>query len=198
MKINGRRWSIAGIATLSALTAWTIVCLLPVYWLAITSLKSEAALNGPPTYFPFVDFVPTLSSWSFILFDRYESLWVSYINSFVVAVISTALTMGVASLAAYAITRLWTGQLQKWGRFLFAAALLTRLLPPFVLVLPIYLMGQVSGLLDSRTLLIIIYAAINMPVALWLLRPVYGSKAFEQEEAALLDGASHLQTFSGS
>jgi multiple sugar transport system permease protein len=197
VKIIGKRTSPARIATLVILVLWSIICLFPIYWLAITSLKTEADIGGPPVYFPFLDFMPTLASWSFILFDRYENVLASGVNSLIVAAVSTALTMLIASLATYAITRLWTGSLQGWGGRLFAAALSTRLLPPFVLVVPIYVMAQASSLLDSRTLLIIIYAAINLPVALWLLRPVFGSRVHDQEEAALLDGASHLQILFG-
>jgi multiple sugar transport system permease protein len=76
------------------------------------------------------------------------------------------------------------------------AILATRLLPPAVVVLPIYLMAQYSGTLDTRFGLILVYAAANLPVAVWLLHRVFGGAATEQEEAAQLDGASHLRILS--
>jgi multiple sugar transport system permease protein len=76
------------------------------------------------------------------------------------------------------------------------AIIATRILPPVIVVLPIYEMARRTGLLDTRTLLILVYAASNLPVAVWLLRPVFGEAATDQEEAAQLDGASQLRIFS--
>lgn len=70
--------------------------------------------------------------------------------------------------------------------------LASRVLSPAVLVLPLYLMAESTGLRDTRSVMILIYTALNLPVALWLLLPVLGPRATEQEEAATLDGASRL------
>jgi multiple sugar transport system permease protein len=193
--MNGRRlrFSVSSLLTYLVLGTWSLVCLFPVYWLAVTSLKSEADLTGKPAYVPFLDFTPTLESWSFIVFDKADNLLASYGNSLFIATVSTLFTMLVAGLAVYALTRLCKGQYESWWRRFYAAALSTRLLTPFVLILPIYVMAQHAGLLDSRTLLILVYAAINLPVALWLLRPVVGLRPRDQEESAQLDGASHLR-----
>jgi multiple sugar transport system permease protein len=78
---------------------------------------------------------------------------------------------------------------------LVAAILATRILPPIVIVLPIYLMVQRAGLLDTRLALILTYTAANLPVAIWLLQPILGNKGTDQEESAQLDGASHLRIF---
>jgi multiple sugar transport system permease protein len=71
--------------------------------------------------------------------------------------------------------------------------LASRILPPVVLVLSIYLMAQHSGMLDTRTALIFVYTAANLPVSVWLLLPVFGLAKSELEEAAELDGASPLR-----
>jgi multiple sugar transport system permease protein len=73
--------------------------------------------------------------------------------------------------------------------------LATRILPPVVIVLPIYLMAQQTGTLDTRFALIATYTAVNLPVAVWLLQPVLGNGATELEEAAQLDGASRFRIF---
>ena len=78
------------------------------------------------------------------------------------------------------------------NRSILAAMLVTRVLPPIVMVLPIYLMAQLTGTLDSRFALVVTYTAVNLPVALWLLGPVFGDRASDQEEAAQIDGASHF------
>ena len=70
--------------------------------------------------------------------------------------------------------------------------LATRCLPPVVLALPLYVMARSTGAYDSILGLVLVYSAINLPVAVWLLQPVIGSKATEQEEAAQVDGATHV------
>jgi multiple sugar transport system permease protein len=73
--------------------------------------------------------------------------------------------------------------------------LATRILPPVIVVLPIYLMAAQTHTLDTRFALIVAYTASNLPVAVWLLAPIFGQAATEQEEAAQLDGASRLRIF---
>ena len=73
----------------------------------------------------------------------------------------------------------------------------TRALPPIVLVIPIYMLAIATGTRDTLIAMVFVYTAINIPVAVWLLLPAFGSRATEQEEAAQLDGASHLAIFFG-
>jgi multiple sugar transport system permease protein len=182
------------ILTHAVLGLWALVCLFPIYWLAVTSLKGEAEVTAGPFYLPFVDFAPSLGAWRFILFDAYDNLTARYLNSAVIAAASTALTVLTAAMAAYALTRFrWAKPLTNSG--VAMAILSTRILPPIVIVLPVYMMAQWAGMLDTWGVLILVYAAINMPVALWLLEPVLGARATDQEEAAQLDGASHVTIF---
>jgi multiple sugar transport system permease protein len=81
------------------------------------------------------------------------------------------------------------------GTGILIAILATRILPPVVIVLPIYLMAQHTGTLDTRFALIATYTAANLPVAVWLLQPVLGEVATDLEEAAQLDGASRFRIF---
>jgi multiple sugar transport system permease protein len=100
-------------------------------------------------------------------------------------------------MAVYGLTRFryrlpWT---EFGNKSILFAILATRILPPIVLVLPIYMMAYYTGTLDTRFALIFTYTAVNLPVAVWLLQPVFGKAATDQEEAAQLDGASHVQIF---
>jgi multiple sugar transport system permease protein len=70
--------------------------------------------------------------------------------------------------------------------------LVTRVLVPAVLVVPLYVMASATGTQDTLTILVLTYTAINLPLAIWLLSPVLGSRATDQEEAAQIDGASHV------
>lgn len=167
---------------------WSFVCLFPVFWLAVTSLKTEHDITSGPRYLPFVDFTPSLASWVFFLTDRYDNFIRQLMNSVVISLAATGLMLLAAAMAVYSFTRF------RWrhgGPAVMAALMLTRMLPPIALAVPVYVLAQQVHLLDTRSLLVLVYTAVNLPVALWLLLPVLGSKTSDQEEAALLDGASH-------
>jgi multiple sugar transport system permease protein len=155
---------------------WSVICLFPIYWVAIASLKDGAGIDNGPFYLPFVDFKPSLAAWKFILSDSYDSLLPWFLNSVIVATASAILTVVAGALAVYGLTR--SRPTRPWlawfHRHVFAAMLATRILPPAVIALPLYFMAQKAALLDTQLLLILVYAAINLPVALWLLRPVFG------------------------
>jgi multiple sugar transport system permease protein len=70
-----------------------------------------------------------------------------------------------------------------------------RILPPVAVVIPIYILFQHLGLLDTRTALIITYAATNLPIVVWLMRDYFNRLPWELEEAAVVDGASTLRVF---
>ena len=104
--------------------------------------------------------------------------------------------IAAAALAVVAVRQGHGARRHSFGNRELAIALLaTRLLPPVVLVLPIYLMALRTGTLDTVYALIATHTATNLPVALWLLLPVFGPRATQQEEAAELDGASRLRVF---
>lgn len=178
------------ILTYALLGVWTLVCLFPLYWVAVTSLKAEAEITGGPFYLPFLDFAPTLESWAYLLTDPNDNLLGRYFNSLVVALAATALALLLGAMAVYGVSRFTKG-----GQAILTAMLATRVLPPLVMALPLYMMAYYTDTLDTRFALIFTYAAINLPVVVWLLQPVFGPRATEQEEAAQLDGASRLAIF---
>ena len=105
---------------------------------------------------------------------------------------------GLIAAALMAAVALWTHRSARrriGNRTLAIGLLAMRLLPPVVLVIPMYLMALRTGLLDTVYALIAAHTSANLPVALWLLLPVFGRGASDQEEAAQLDGASRLRVF---
>ncbi|WP_291206874.1 carbohydrate ABC transporter permease [Hyphomonas sp.] len=181
--------------TYAILLSWSAVCLFPILWLAVTSLKPEAAIAEGPTFLPFVDFRPTLEAWALILADPFNTFLPRLFNSAVIAAASTMLALLFGGLAIYALTRCHLAT--PWGsagrgRMVLAALLSTRVLPPAAIALPLYMMAQHAGMMDTRMALIAVYTTANVPVAIWLMQPVLGLRATEQEDAARLDGASHL------
>jgi multiple sugar transport system permease protein len=171
---------------------WSAMCLFPIYWVAVTSFKDVTIIDQAPTYIPFFDFAPSLDAWRFILSDAAENLVSRALNSVVIGLISTLATVVIGGMLVYGVTRFTS----KFSASTITAAILcTRILPPVVIVLPLYFMAQQTGMLDTLSVLIFVYTAINLPIAIWMLGPVFGSRATDQEEAATLDGASHFHVF---
>ena len=88
------------------LGAWAVVVLFPLYWLVVTSIKTPIEVNGGPFYLPFRDFKPTLESWRYIFVDLREDTFRPYLNTVVVGLTSTALTLLLGSMAAYGLVRM--------------------------------------------------------------------------------------------
>ncbi|RWN33697.1 carbohydrate ABC transporter permease [Mesorhizobium sp.] len=95
---------VARIVTYALLFLWTLVVVIPLYWVFITSFKGPGEVDNGPFYLPFVDFAPSLQAWDFMLVQNYTLR--PYTNSVVVAVASTLLAVLIGSLAAYALVRI--------------------------------------------------------------------------------------------
>jgi multiple sugar transport system permease protein len=90
--------------TYALLALWTLVVLVPLYWVLITSFKGPGEVDNGPFYLPFVDFEPSLDAWNFMLLQN--NTLGPYLNSVVVALASTVLAVLVGALAAYALVRI--------------------------------------------------------------------------------------------
>jgi len=88
------------------LLAWAFVVLFPLYWLAITSLKTPLDVNGGPFYIPFRDFQPNLDNWRYIFVDLGEDTFRPYLNTVVVGLTSTTITVLLGAMAAYGLVRM--------------------------------------------------------------------------------------------
>ena len=187
----GRSHSAWPIGTLRYLIAATFTgfCLFPFYVIVTTALKAETAIFAWP---PVWSFQPTLQSFYNALFVFGGRSAVSYlINSIVISAVSTFLAVVLGAMAAYGFARFsfaGKGHLAFW-------ILSTRFAPPVAFIVPIYLMVQKVGLLDSHIALILIYTAMNLSLVIWILRGFFAEIPIEIEEAALVDGYSRLQIF---
>lgn len=84
---------------------WTAFVLFPIYWVFITSFKTATDVNAGPVYLPFVDFQPSLHAWKELFVFDYEDTLRAYFNSLVIALSSTAASVLIGSMAAYALAR---------------------------------------------------------------------------------------------
>lgn len=155
----------------------------PFLWMVSTSLTSDANVFAiPPKLFEF-DF----SSYRRIIDGFPVNMWI--LNSFGIALASTALQVGTSAMAAYAFARL-----QFKGReVLFAAYLATLMVPFQVLVVPLFIEARYLDVLDSYTGLLL--PAIAWPFGMFLFRQSFQALPRELEEAAFVDGASHWTVF---
>ena len=167
--------------------ALLVFSLVPIVWLVLTSVKNETAIFSiPPRIFVWPDFS---NYWKFLGTGNESAL--QFIgNSVYVAMVTTVLTLLLSSLSAYAFSRYRF----KWDRHLMFLMLATRLLPPITAVVPLYLVFRYLGLLDTRFVLILIYTALNVPFATWLMKAFFDGVPKELEEAAALDGCGTLRT----
>ena len=156
----------------------------PVYWTIASSFAPETTLFEVP---PIVPTQFTLDHYR-ALFDQ-RQFWLPMRNSLVVASATTVLAIVVATLAAYALTRL-----QFRGRtFLLAVVLAVSMLPQVSLVPPLYLGLRAAHLLDTYAGLVLPYLSFALPLSIWLLVGYFRQLPSEIEDAALIDGASRMQ-----
>jgi multiple sugar transport system permease protein len=171
----------------AVLVVLAIMVLFPFYWMTVTSFKNEEQMRSLVSMFwprPFAT-------------ENYEQLvektdfaaW--YKNSVVVAVSSTLLATAVGTIGAYALARL-----KFFGRgFLASATLITYLVPPSILFIPLYAQMRNLGLANSLSGLIAAYPSFTVPFVTWLLMGYFESIPEELEESAMIDGATRFGAF---
>lgn len=165
------------------------VMLFPLYWMINTSLKpTPEVFLDPPTFFS--------ENWSF---EAYGALFEArpigryFLNSLVVASGTTVLCLALASFAAYGITRFK----MRIEPLVIIALLFIKMLPEALLVVPYFELISDVGMLDSYAALITVYSTFSLPLATWMLIGFFRMIPKELDEAALMDGATRLQTFLG-
>lgn len=175
-RVGGAGWT---------LLAWVLTLLFfaPVGWMALTSLHTEAnAATNPPSLF-----APLTTTNYNELFDRGIAPFL--INSAIASITSTLLVLLLALPAAYALS---IKHIEKWSDVLFFF-LSTKFLPPIGALLPIYLIVKRIGMLDNVWTLVVLYTAMNLPIALWMMRSFLAEVPREILEAAAVDGAGLLR-----
>jgi multiple sugar transport system permease protein len=210
---------------IAAVVVITIIFLLPIYWIGSTAFKPRnLATTAPPTIVfqpeisPFVKLftkrvqlkpnekidVANALWWEQMIFAGGERISRTgkgeiqlsgypdrFINSLIVAITSTVLAVGMGTITAYGFSRFKV----KGEADLLFFILSTRMLPPIVVAIPMFLMYRAAGLNDSHLGLIILYTAFNVSFAVWLMKGFIDEIPREYEEAALVDGYTRLEAF---
>ena len=177
--LDGARWALVLVAL--------VMVVFPFYWMINTSLKpaSEIFLS-PPTFIS--------SNWSL---DAYVTVLTQrpftryFLNSLVVTLGTTLLSVTLAAFAAYGFTRFFPRGATPFIVFL----LFTKMLPETLLIIPYFQLMSSLGLLNSYFALILAYSSFALPFSVWMLIGFFRSIPRDIDEAAKIDGASYLQTF---
>lgn len=158
----------------------------PILWMVMTSFKTEAmAISFPPRVF----FTPTLDNWRIALFHSpfLEFLW----NTVIITFFSILLALVLGLPTAYAMAFYPTKRTESSLLWMMS----TRMLPPAGVIVPLYVLFLQFKLLDTHLGMIILYAAMNFPLVVWMLRSFMLEVPYEIIEAARLDGANLWQEF---
>ena len=163
--------------------AWgvTLLVVFPLIWLALTAFKTELqAIAVPPQLF----FTPTLESFAEVNLRSDYLLHAK--NSVVTSVLSTLLGLAIAAPAAYSMAFFRT----KRTRDILMWMLSTKMMPAVGALVPVYVMAQTAGLLDSLTALIVVFTLSNLPIMVWMLYSGFKEIPPDILEAARMVGAN--------
>ncbi len=163
------------------------VLLFPFYWMLVTTFKPDIELYDYANFSPFWVTHPTLDHINKLLFETSYPDWM--INTVIISVSSTFISLFSSVCAAYAIERLRYKGSQYFGMAIFLAYLV----PPSILFIPLVAMVFRLGLFDSDWSLILTYPTFLVPFCTWLLMGYFRTIPYELEECALIDGASRFQ-----
>ena len=182
---------------LGALALYAALSLAPVAWLVITGFKSPADATAlPPRIFP-GDAAPENSLWFRFTFMNYRRMLSEldavhyFLNSIAVSLLSTAVSVLVGALAGYGFSRFRF----RGSRLLQLFILLTRMVPPMAVALPLSFLYSRTGLFDTRFGLILLYTCCNLSFSTWMMKAFFDEIPTAYDDAARLDGYSRVRGF---
>jgi sorbitol/mannitol transport system permease protein len=161
-----------------------IVFFFPVLWMVLTSFKTEAQAY---TNTPNVVFSPTLSQYKTVFSS---GLWPYVANSAFATIVSTLLVLLLATPCAFALSL----RAVKKTRDVLFFFISTKMLPVVAAIIPIYIAARDLHMLDNIFTLVILYTAMNLPIAVWMMRSFFLEVPSELLEAAQMDGAPLRRT----
>jgi len=166
---------------------FSLITLFPFYWMVMTAIMpTSAILARTPTLFP--DFTQASMASFFAVFEKSAfPTWM--MNSLIVGGFTTVFSIVVSVLAGYSLSRFSGIAQQSLG----ATLLISKLIPSSLILIPLFIIYNLSGLLDSYIGLILANMTISVPLASWLMKGFFDRIPREIEQAALMDGATQLQ-----
>ncbi len=184
--VRRRPVTVSRVVVVAVLSGAAIATIAPFFWLLVSSLKTEADIFASPLA---LLKAPTLANYA-SLFKQFHFA-IATLNSVVISLGVVVISVALGGLAAYGFSRYpFPG-----GRILLSGLLITRMVTPAALVVPLYLIMNALGLLNTLISIILGIAVLNLPFVIWVLRPFFDALPREIEEAGLVDGLSPLGVF---
>jgi multiple sugar transport system permease protein len=203
----------------TVVVAYALLTMIPLVWIFLTSIKSPPdSISYPPKLLfgpslegycnlfttrsrQTAEYIATLPPSAGVCDDlaRKRNMVIAgpsnfvprFVNSIIIAFGSTALSVALGTAAAYGFSRFKVPLKDDLLFFILS----TRMMPPIAVAIPIYLMYRELGLSDTRLGMILLYTAVNVSLAVWLLKGFIDEIPREYEEAAMVDGYTRLQAF---
>ncbi len=179
-----------------AIALWSVFVVTPFLWALTTSFKTANGVTGGPTYIPWLQYEPSLTGWK-SLFGGGGGIDIvkPYIDSLIVTGSASLISIVLGSLAAYGLSRFTyrAGFIKNADLIFFFIS--QRIMPPIVLAIPFFLMLKWLDLLDSKLGLILVYVALLLPIAVWIMVDFFNNIPRQIDEMAMLDGCTPIQAF---
>jgi multiple sugar transport system permease protein len=182
------RQRLGRLAWVAAALAALAFAVTPLVWMVLTSLKTNREITQETSLVP-----------QSLTFENYVNLFSgrefgAYLtNSIVVTALSVTIALVLGTQAAYVLARFrLVGGIQRYVGF---SLLMVRLLPPVVIIIPIFLVAQQLGLLNTQLSLIVVYATFNVTIVVWMMESFFREIPVDLEEAAMVDGDTRFTAF---
>lgn len=179
-----------------AVMLWGSFVAAPLLWALTTSFKTANGVTSGPTYIPWVQYDPSLNGWR-SLFGGVGGIDIvkPYLDSLIVTGAATVMSLLFGSFAAYGLSRFTyrAGFVKNADLIFFFIS--QRIMPPIVLAIPFFLLLQFFGLLDTKIGLVVVYIALLLPIAVWIMVDFFDGVPRAIDEMAMLDGCTPFETF---
>jgi multiple sugar transport system permease protein len=178
----------SGLAWVAATIAAMAFAVIPLAWMLLTSLKTNREITQDTSLVPL-----SLTSDNYVSLFSGREFGAYLANSIIVTTASVAIALVLGTMAAYVLARFrLRGGMQRYVGF---SLLMVRLLPPVVIIIPIFLVAQQLGLLNTQLSLIVVYATFNVTIVVWMMESFFREIPVDLEEAAMVDGDTRFTAF---
>jgi multiple sugar transport system permease protein len=180
-RIAGVAWAVGALAALA-------FAVIPLLWMVLTSVKTNREITQDTSLIP-----QALTTANYVSLFSGREFGAYLTNSIIVTFVSVAIALILGTQAAYVLARFrLRGGMQRYVGF---SLLMVRLQPPIVIIIPIFLVAQGVGLLNTRLSLIVVYAAFNVTIVVWMMESFFREIPVDLEEAAMVDGDTRFTAF---
>jgi len=179
---------LAGVAWAAGALAALAFAVVPLVWMVLTSVKTNLEITQDTSLIP-----QALTTANYVSLFSGREFGAYLTNSIIVTFVSVAVALILGTQAAYVLARFrLRGGMHRYVGF---SLLMVRLLPPIVIIIPIFLVAQQVGLLNTRLSLIVVYAALNVTIVVWMMESFFREIPVDLEEAAMVDGDTRFTAF---